>query len=225
MGIYILLAALSCCFAVVLIVSEYSKPRRLLWKTLASAMFTAAAVIALVFTGDSPFYQAGIAIGLICSMAGDEFLAVFDNKRKNCYFVWGVVFFSLAQIFYAVYFVGLALAVSFGVLLVTLLVFIGAMGGIHCFRMELGRVHFPVIVYSLLLSFSFACALLSALEQMSGQAWLMAAGMALFLLSDVVLLFKYFLIGAHRSLTGLNLSLYYGAQALLVVGMAMGGIN
>lgn len=218
----IILAALSCAFALLLIVSEYRRPRRLLWKTLASAMFSAAAILFLA-GGRAPFYENGIAWGLLFSMAGDVLLALFDNQGRWRWFALGVGAFSGAQICYACYFMGPGAGAGWGALLLTLAVFAVAMGGMCGLRLELSRMRFLVTVYSLLLAFSFAVSADGALAAGSGQAWLVAAGMGLFLLSDVALLLKYFLPGAPRWLTGVNLSLYYLGQALLTVGMAIGG--
>lgn len=208
-------------FAAALIVWEYrrKKPRRLLYKTLASAMFLLLGIFARIENPGAP--AAWLCAGLVFSMAGDVLLALFDNTdmQKRVHFIGGVLAFSAAQVCYAVSFGILPSGWHWGAAVIGVLIGGGAMLAAAKMKMQLQGVRGVVFFYSVLLSHAFGLALLGALSEQTTAAALAAAGMAVFLLSDLFLLFKYFAAVRPRCLTALNLAAYYLAQGMLCWAM------
>lgn len=227
--VFILLIALSALMALftgLLIYDEQKKKGncRTLFKSLATAMFLGMGIALLLLVRQKGL--GWLAAGLLASAFGDEFLAFFDRCKKSVYFVLGVSAFGAAQICYSIFFTGLAggwtILAFAGAAIITLL----SCGGILAFKMNLKSCLVPVVLYSYLLSLAFMNATVYAV--VSGFAagpLVLSLGMASFLISDVILLFKYFYPGARSALTGYNLSSYYLAQALLCFGAAMLGVR
>jgi len=213
-------SALLAVFATLLIWSEYKRgaKERYIFKSLASLMFILLGLISLLFYPGARAWP--VFAGLVASLAGDEFLAVYDHRRQSRYFLLGLGAFGVAQAFYSAYFLPLGETVLWSALLAVIIT-IASLGGIVTFKMKLKRLLLPVLVYSLLLSFAFANALLALIASFSPQLLAMTLGMGLFLLSDIVLLFKYFYAKAPRSLTIFNLGFYYLAQLLLCLGITL----
>lgn len=208
-------------FCTLLIYSDYKKgPQHRYWfKTLASVMFIA--------LGSGMFWNGEIQaalplwIGLCFSLAGDVFLAVFDHKKDTRYFVMGVLGFGAAQIGYSIYFICAGTWIGWSAL-IAVMITVASQVGMKMFQIKLTKGMLALVtVYSLLLSFAFACGLMSMIREFSPKSLIMAVGMGLFLLSDVVLLFKYFYKEAPKCLTAVNLATYYGAQLLLAMGIGM----
>lgn len=221
MTVYMVISALLLAvFTTLLIDSEYRKgPKERYWfKTLASVMFIALGCT-MFWRGDTAALP--IWIGLWFSLIGDVFLAVFDDKKKLQYFVLGVIGFGAAQIGYSIYFICAGTWVGWSILIAALIT-VGSQVGMKMFHIEMTKgIRLLITVYSLLLSFAFACGLMSMIRQFHAHSLIMAIGMGLFLLSDIVLLFKYFYEKPAKCLTGVNLALYYGAQLLLALSIAV----
>lgn len=222
--LFVLAPAVLCLlFAVLLIWAEYKKGNeaRVLFKTVASMFFLMLGVIAALFAMSS--YRLWILAGLACSVFGDVFLAFFDNDQTKAHlFEWGVIAFGCAQVCYSIYFI-LWGGFSLWSLLITAVIACAALSGIRVFHMDVRGFLPALAVYSALLCFAFANAFMTMLGQLSATdgmpvcSIVAAAGMGLFLLSDLFLLFKYFKPGAPKSLTLFNLSTYYLAQVCLGV--------
>lgn len=218
LGWVIAISALLLVFSVCLIVSEYRHgPReRYIYKTLASLMFVALGAIGLYL---HHWEALPIVLGLLFSFGGDGFLALYDHKKHNYDFYLGIATFCLAQIAYSWHALEGGYTMWEPLLLAIGLTVLAAVG-IHLFQMKLrGGFLAAILVYSLLLTFAFSAALFRYFKDPGPATLLLAVGKALFLASDVFLLFKYFYSRPHRHLTAWNLSTYYVAQLLLCLSI------
>ncbi len=218
----LILSGMLMVFSALLILGEYKRgaKERYIFKSLASLMFI---LIGLASLFDSRSVLSGavfVFAGLVFSLFGDEFLAVYDDKKRKRFFLLGVAAFSCAHIFYSIYFIRFEESLLWSLLLAAI-VTIASLGGIVTFKMKLGKCLVPVMIYSFLVSFAFSNAFFMVIQAFSLHTFIMALGMLLFLFSDVILLFKYFYAKAPRSLTALNLSSYYLAQLLLCFGITL----
>lgn len=219
----VICAALLIVFCVLLIVSDYGKKPKLryLFKTLASIMFIAIGS-AMFLRGDVRVTEGlPVWIGLCFSLLGDVFLALFDHRRQERYFAIGVLWFGLAQISYSVYFITAGPWTAWSILIAAALAAFTLVSA-RVFHMKLDKSMTVLVgIYSFLLSLAFASGFIRMVFLPNPRTRIMAAGMALFLLSDIVLLFKYFYGKPPKCLTAVNLTTYYGAQLLLALGIGI----
>lgn len=220
--------AVICCVLLVLFYALliYSERRgrvgqRYVFKTLASVMFIALGSAVFARGDVSAAERLPVWLGLCFSLVGDVFLAVYDHRRRDRFFALGVTGFGAAQISYSVYFIRAGVWSGWAVLAALAIASVPQIF-IKVFQMKMDRpTRVLVTVYSILLSFAASCAFAWLLARGGTRALVMASGMALFLLSDIILLFKYFYDRPHPSLTALNLATYYGAQVLLALGIGV----
>lgn len=156
---------------------------------------------------------------LVCSMAGDVFLAL--DKEEGILFVLGVASFAFAHIMFAVSFSRIS-SVAKGDLLGMLLIFAVEVL-ILCFGNFEFKGLFPVLVgYAAIISFMVIKAL-SLWKCRLGKergVCLIMIGSVLFLISDNLLLFWLFGIGIPKELQSANWLLYYLAQGCLSAALS-----
>jgi len=207
-------------FAAVLIMAEKRSPRqRILWKSLASLMFVAIGITAVVRGNMGP---AGgfLFAGLIFAFIGDFFICLFDNSdlENTRTFTIGVGSFALAHICYIIFCIANGGWNAWALLLSILLAGL-TMATVFLFKMKVDKVLIPVAVNASVLSFSFASAIVCAANAGGGRLWLMALGLLAFAVSDFILLFKYFAGKQSWPVTVANLSSYYLAQLLIALAL------
>lgn len=166
-------------------------------------------VIALVWRFGTRrfFYLWAVLVGLIFSLIGDVFLIVPEK-----FFVWGLLSFLFAHIFYCVAFLK-AGAGKFNPL--SLIAFV--VGGIILKLNYAGvpeALKIPVIVYAAAISLMLSFALNFYLTQKSPKALFALSGAFLFVVSDSILAFNKF---TYQFLTAkiFILSTYFLAQWLI----------
>lgn len=187
-------------------------------KTLCSAAFVAlAALCARLGSRPEAFWK--LLPALLCCVAGDVVLALFNRRRRPALFLAGLVSFLAGH---GLFVWGLCRLQPLGwpVPAVALAGLAALLAVDRAGRVRLGRMRPWAMVYAL-----FVSALLGKGLQLAaglGDAWcfLVLAGAALFWLSDLLILFLYFTPGEHRALHAANLLTYYGAMALLALSLA-----
>lgn len=215
--------ALAVASAIFFIWVRYSqKPvHGLLAKTLASILFVTMGAVAVTLNSvpSAPLFVLGLALG----MAGDILL---DLKRagkpedEGLYLVSGEVAFALGH---AAYLAGALLYVNADLLLPTLVCIpIAALlaGGsmvmaTKTMNAKFGKFTGISFAYAMILSYMTVLSIWLAI--LDTRLILMAVGMVLFLLSDLVLSMMYFVEGKKedKMLMIVNHVLYYGAQIVI----------
>jgi uncharacterized membrane protein YhhN len=159
-------------------------------------------------------YAVGIVVGLVCSLAGDIFLMLPQDR-----FLPGLVAFLLAHLAYLWAFTrlvpfGASPAVFLGVAAVEAAIVWILWRGVPV------RMRLPVIAYVAVLGLMVAQSLSQAITLSTRPAWMAALGGVLFLLSDSTLAFDRF----RRRFRGarlLVLTTYWGAQTLFAVSVLL----
>jgi len=182
------------------------------FKPLSTLLVILVAALSLTTPKAEAGYPAGILAGLILSLGGDMAL-MFPSARA---FLTGLALFLLAHVAYAVVFTWFngfqAGDLVSGVVLLALAI------AIYLYlRPSLGKMNGPVIGY-----IAIVCLMVNrAISAFFGtaftptQAWLLAAGAVLFLISDLMLAVNRFRrpFRYHR----LSLAFYYGGQLLIAL--------
>jgi len=207
-------------FAAVLIMAEKRSPsQRLLWKSLASLMFVAIGITAVV-RGDIAPAGGFLFAGLIFAFFGDFFIGLFDNNDFDNprIFTIGTGSFGLAHLCYIIFCIANGGWNAWALLLSILLAGL-TMATIFLFKMDVDRFLIPVTVNAGVLSFSFSSAVICAINAGGGRLWLMALGLLAFAVSDFILLFRYFAGKRSWPVTVAVLSSYYLAQLLIALAL------
>ncbi len=190
---------------------------RLLFKTMASMCFLFLGFLGLIVS--YRFDAAVLFAALVACVAGDILLAYYDADRAvGKYFVLGVAAFSAAQIFISIHAI-----LRFGIrlpycIIIAVVIAALAFGASKLFKMDMQRFTVITSVYALLIAFAFANCLLAFIYDPKPLSGFVAAGMAFFIISDVILLFKYFRKGSTL-LTAFNLYTYYLGVTLLAASL------
>ena len=212
-ALYILVPLL-CVTVSLLVWARLTDKRRLeyLSKPASTLLVIAVALLSLLQAGTQPAYSWAIALGLLLSLGGDVSLML----RTNRWFLIGLVLFLLAHVVYAVAFTvpnGFHAGdwVVGGVLLV-----VGVVLFVYL-RPGLDRMAAPVLTYTLviLIMVSRAISTHFGVYFTPSQAWLIAVGAILFMLSDVLLAINRFRRPFKAEPFGLFL--YYGGQLLIAL--------
>lgn len=200
-------------------------------KTMTSLIFIIVGLISTYFGGNLLFGVI-VMMGLIFGLIGDIFLDIKSpyGEDSEKYLLGGMISFAsghimyLAATFLSIYNIGgniISVIVIPAVLalLFTLFIFKGA----PLLNIQFGKFTIPCFAYSLLLSFWAFVTGSNMIKTEFSLFWsLLFAGAALFLISDMVLVFLLF--GKHKSypsrnISSLNLVTYYLAQILIALSI------
>lgn len=193
-------------------------------KTLASFAFVTSGVVGLGLTNANAWASILIVVGLLLGMVGDmilELKVIYPDQDKY-YLNAGMASFFLGHICYISAFTILAGDMNF---LMPVLVALGGSGllttvtllfGKKMMGLNFGKYILQTIGYTFILNFALVYTMVLAI--VGSGIWLTVIGLALFLLSDIVLSFQYF--GGkikNKPFIAINHTLYYMAQILLLV--------
>lgn len=206
--------------AVLLFVAKRNRGRYALAKGVCSLLFVAAGVLAWVMGegGSRQRFFLLLAALLLCAF-GDVLLGVANRKAANLdkrYFVAGALSFAVAHVLFVLLFAALAPFRWYdwapSVLLMGVLLALDKTGSV-----QLGKMRPLAYVYTALIGLMFWKALGGLLfaPAPGPGAVLACIGAALFLLSDVILLFLYFGVRRFQWLRSANLLTYYVGIYLL----------
>lgn len=208
-------------------------------KVVTSVFFLLTTASALLAASPSQFEHykylfAGVFIGQVFGLMGDFWLDMKDMylQHKETYMFAGFISFSVGHLFFIA-----GLLSTYGTHWKNLLLALGVAviaGGVvpltqKPLKVRYGKFMLISVVYVALFGFAISTALSSALRAPGGsrehpqiQALVMAIGLAVFLLSDLVLSGTFFGKGKERPIDyALNYILYYGGQFTIAVSMAL----
>jgi uncharacterized membrane protein YhhN len=186
------------------------------WIKLSTSLCFIAAAILAAYGGDTALLYRMLP-GFALAALGDFLLGLATAKRdfRGREFLIGTCSFAAAHIaFYAAFtYLDPPRIVDFLLpIAVTCLVILLSRSK----NISLGRMKLPGYMYSYFVGLLFSKALLIFLHRgTSPQTALILSGSALFLVSDLILMFMNFHRKPARCLTFLNLSFYYGGMLLL----------
>jgi uncharacterized membrane protein YhhN len=201
--------------AVLLIRAEILKIRRqiFLFKPISTLLVIGVALAAFWEPDQNPTYTIGVLVGLLLSFGGDMALMFQENRKA---FTIGLGLFLAAHLAYTVVFILLGQTTAWD-LLSGLVLLTAALALYRLFAPQLGTMKIPVIVYIVVISLmvhrsfaAFASPLFSAT-----QAWMIAAGAALFYISDVILAANRF--WRPWKYQRISLAFYYSGQLLIAL--------
>ena len=233
-ALQIVLLCLCGALAILFIVARVLKGGMLglILKTVASFGFVSSGVVGIIvsdLTGSYKWALGLIVIGLLLGMIGDIILdlkVIYPNNDKY-YLNTGMISFFLGHICYISAFSIIANPITrfttdlsiIDTLLIgagaSVVLSVGTMLSSKKMGLKFGNFTIQTAGYTFILNFSMIYALI--LSILGVGLWLAFIGLALFLLSDIVLSFQYF--GgkiASKPLIAINHALYYAAQIILV---------
>lgn len=191
-------------------------------KVLASVSFTMIGIFALLENLSQWRVGGLILIALIASLIGDILLGLTDTQdvnMRNRHFVKGVIWFGIAHLFYIIGFTqGVTWQWNDLVIPALFLVLVGILSVSPGFDFK--GAAFLVMVYAFVLGLMLKKVYDGAIGGVVGdysRELILAA--TLFVLSDSLLIFKYFYYKTSISITLFNLICYYIAQILFAISI------
>lgn len=195
-------------------------------KTIASVCFIMSGIFAIKFVGESSvslLIVAGLVMGLIGDIILD--LKIMYPDQGNQYFVAGTTSFVIGHFFYFVAVLlynstilpthllwNILAALGFAIIMTTATMLVSKKMGLN-----FGKMIYLVIFYCLVLTFMTGFAVSIAI--FNPIFWIFAAGMILFLASDLVLSMQYFGNATGKVFIYINHILYYLAQILIAISL------
>ena len=199
-------------------------------KILASLCFIFSAILALSIGGFESVPGILILVGLICGLAGDIILdlKVMYPAKNDVLFLTGTASFAVGHVFYFVALLLVNLSASTISLAwaipVSLVLAVGLAIAIQLvskkMNMEFGKVRWAVVGYSIVLAFMLFYSICVAI--LVPMVWIFAAGMLVFLLSDLILSMQYFGGKTQKSFVYYNHILYYLGQIMFALFILFG---
>lgn len=154
----------------------------------------------------------------ICCLVGDVFMALYNRRRKKTYFLMGTFCFLMGHICFVRWMCRMQPVkfwdFIFPIVMVLVAWILTGMRKIHT-----GRLRPFIIVYAFFVAMLFAKGVGIVVATRSLAGYLAAAGSALFLISDVSILFLYFRKHRGPGVHIFNLLTYYYGMFLLAVNM------
>lgn len=195
----------------------------LILKTLTSLIFILIALISYINSHTKEVFFYLILAALVFSLFGDVFLALYDKKSITLKgnFVKGVLSFAAAHILFSLGFLTLVPLASKELIPFFALVFLSVLFLCKYKKFEFDGMLPLVIAYDIVISFmvtrAFYVYRLISVKPLGVS--LLISGAALFLISDVILCFIYFVKKHPPCLSALNLSTYYIGQGLIALSI------
>ncbi len=202
--------------------------KRLIVKLLDSLLFVTLGILSFIYANQADAYQRLYFIliisGAVLSFIGDLFLAISHKKIKNIHnkhFIIGGTAFFAAQLIYAGAFIYGAGYNWYLILLPILaLVVIMFITQRPKFNVMSGKLKALVYGYAAIVVFTMSCSLGFVIKYgFANPLALVSLGGLCFLISDLLLLHKYFFKKQYRLVNVIYLSTYYAAQALYMLSI------
>ncbi len=194
-------------------------------KTITSLLFIAICVSSYKILYFNTQYFIFILFALITSLIGDVFLAFNTNKDDEVskMFVYGLISFSIAHIFFSLAFATLTPVLIWHVLLFILISIISILFLNLIKGFDFKGAYKLVVTYSIIISFMVtrALSLTPLIHENFLSTILIIIGACLFFLSDLILCFIYFHKKSPSYMTALNLLCYYVGQGLIALSLAL----
>ena len=229
----VLFGAFSLVFCIIFCIfrSKEANVRSLSLKTIASLCFILCAMHSILLNGSSLsglLILAGLIMGLIGDIALD--LKVMYPQQGGSYFIFGTSAFIIGHIFYFAAILSNS-ALSSSNLIWRVLASVGAaimlsalvLSSSKKMGMNFGKMFPLVALYSFFLIFMTAFSVATAI--FSAAFWIFAAGMIMFLLSDLLLSMQYFGGRDEKVFIYIDHILYYGAQVMIAFFTCLTGAS
>ena len=203
-------------------------------KTVTSLLFVGTAIAAIVgnynLTGTESFgkiaFMGLILMGLVCGLVGDIALDLkityFETsvRHSDLYTYMGISAFGVGHIYYII-----AISTYFGFSPWSILIAAASTAAIFglgkfLFKINFGKFFIPCVIYSFLLTFFLASAIVGGILSSFGlSVVLLIVGASLFVGSNALLAFIYFDGNDSRIMIILDNVLYYGGQFLIALSL------
>ncbi len=194
-------------------------------KTITSLLFIAICVSSYKILYFNTQYFIFILFALITSLIGDVSLAFNTNKDDEVskMFVYGLISFSIAHIFFSLAFATFTPVLIWHVLLFILISIISILFLNLIKGFDFKGAYKLVVTYSIIISFMVtrALSLTPLIHENFLSTILIIIGACLFFLSDLILCFIYFHKKSPSYMTALNLLCYYVGQGLIALSLAL----
>lgn len=192
-------------------------------KALASVGFVGLGLVMFFGYAPADWKSIFVILGLVMGLVGDVLLdfKVVQKEKSDTYLNWGMLAFGVGHIFYFVYLVlqlpefnvwGLIIAIGVAALITFAIIkFIAPL-----MRLDFGKFKWQSAAYSFVLSFVMLYAITCAV--LTPSFWLIALGLSLIFVSDLILSTMYF--GGKENdklLCILNHAVYYLGQIAIAL--------
>lgn len=192
-------------------------------KALASVGFVGLGLVMFLGYAPADWKSIFVILGLVMGLAGDVLLdfKVVKKEKSDTYLNWGMLAFGVGHIFYFVYLVlqlpefnvwGLIIAIGVAALITFAIIkFIAPL-----MKLDFGKFKWQSAAYSFVLSFVMLYAITCAV--LTPSFWLIALGLSLIFVSDLILSTMYF--GGKENdklLCILNHAVYYLGQIAIAL--------
>lgn len=199
--------------------TEYKWPQNkfVFTKALSSTLFLLIGITSYIVADAPSSYAFWIIGALILGYIGD-ILLVYPNILK-C-FILGLVSFLIGQILYGTVFLSYSGFLYWDVI-IYIVVVASCLFAYTKTDLELGPMKIPVLFYLLIISYMYTMAVSTIYKGGFNTITtiLIVIGASLFIASDLVLAFVRFQKEPKPYMCGLNLVLYYSAQAILALSI------
>lgn len=191
-------------------------------KMLCAFMYLITGILSAVVFHRVTDYTVLILGALVSGFFGDFFLS-YKNDR---YFPVGVGFFALGHIIYSItfLFIGEMNAIKYiiPVIVMTVIMFIPVVYIIKV-KLNLGKMELPILIYALLLLFSFACGVAKGIVAIKNanlsQGLCMISASLLFVVSDILLGLKSGGMKLPKEMRHMVTYTYFPAQTLFALSI------
>lgn len=227
---YLFLAlSMACCVAFCVLRAKKANVLSLAFKTISSVFFILGGIFALKVSNVFDIAQLLIIAGLVFGLVGDIILdlKIMYPEKSDAYFTFGTLSFAFGHVFYFVSALLVGKAVTPDNIWWCLLASVGVAAVLttaivlssKTMKLDFGK-HLPlVIIYTAILTFMVSFTISIAI--FAPIYWIFASGMICFFLSDLVLSMQYFGGRSEKVWIYVNHILYYAAQILLALSIAL----
>lgn len=218
--VFLFILMMICCFVLVYLEIKLIFPQRLIFKSLTSLLMILIALSVLISKGIKQIkkdrFFAGIITALVISAIADVVLVFRDVK---VFLLLGLFLFLAAHMVYTIIF-SIPFRFKKNQIIILSIFLIIAAFIYYLLRDHLGAMQVPVIIYMLVICLMVSSALSLDTKQgfSTGQLWLIAIGVILFFISDIILalsLFRY-----NWPYNRLSLLAYYAGQGLIGLSLS-----
>lgn len=198
------------------------KNLRTIFKTITSLLFIGICISRYSSSNDFTYFIL-ILMGLIFSLFGDIFL-IFENgsnKSMSKDFIYGLLSFSIAHIFFSLCFVSLTSLTIYDILFTAILSLSSLLILKSIKNFNFKGVFRYVAFYAVIISFMFIKSISLYLAGFDNfGVFIVMIGALLFVVSDLILSFVYFYKDCPKFMAGLNLLIYYIAQGCIALSVS-----
>ena len=206
--------------------TTYFKPKswaRIPAKLLCSFCFVCIVIVALVRLESITKYMIFLFVGFIFCMIGDGCLGYADKNftDDSPFFTAGVFAFSLAHIFYIIAFVFIGEMPSLLFLLIPIIATILFYPITKLRIFDFQGFDKLVLIYFFIIITMLVVGCYNNIPIINNSNIYVLLGIILFVLSDTILMFFYFLHTKYKILSVINLTLYFLSQIFLSISLLM----